>query len=944
MSEAMRFPFQNPKLPLQERVQDLVSRLTLEEKIQSMMQYQPEVDRLGVKAYKHGTEAAHGIAWLGEATTFPQPTGLACTWDTELMKEIGTVIGEEARAYFKKDPAKNGLTLWFPTVDLERDPRWGRNEEAYGEDPQLTGELSAALVQGVQGDHPKYYRAIATLKHFLGNNNEKERGQCSVSIDPRNMREYYLKAFQPAFQEGGAKSMMTAYNSINGTPALLHPAVNEIVKDEWGMDGFVVSDAADVIGIVKDHGYYDHYADALADTIKSGIDSLTDDAEICCAAIRDALDQGKLSEDDLDKALRNTFSVRFRLGEFDPEEMNPYAAISESVLCRPEHEQVSLKAAQESIVLLKNENGMLPLNKQKLKQTAVIGPLADTVYMDWYSGTPPYTVSPLAGIRDKLSAEAVLFASGSDEVSLQSVLNGRYVNALTEDAPLAADSQETGPSTVFIKNDWGWGSHTLRSTVNGRFVTTGDNGKLTASAKEAKGWFVKELYNFIPQDDDLVTMKAWHKKGVAAQGENGQLTAADDSQGDAERFRLNTVTSGIEEAVKAAQASDTAIVVVGNSPFINGKEEIDRPDIMLPPEQERLIQEVYQANPNTVVVVIGSYPFALNWAQEHVPAIVYMSHSGQELGRALADVLFGDYSPAGRLNMTWYPSVHQLPDMMDYDIIKGRRTYQYFSGDVLYPFGHGLTYTSFRYRDLELSTDHLAADGDLTVRFTLENTGDTASDEVPQLYVRLEDSRVKRPLKQLRAFHRMHLKAGEARQVTFVLPASELAFWDVTRERYCVESGGCMIMVGASSDDIRLRRRIEIKGETVPPRRLDEHIRAENYDDYEGVILDESKEGGTCVQVKSTSGWISFHDVLLEDGVTQFEGRIACPEAEGGSIEIRLDSPNGTLAGRCRVPSTGGRQAWDTVKFELTRMSGRRHVYLKLSGDVRLSSFRIKTD
>ncbi|MMZ59181.1 Xylan 1,4-beta-xylosidase precursor [compost metagenome] len=424
MSAQTGYPFQDTSLPLEERVNDLVSRFTLEEKVELMVQYQAAVERLGVKAYKHGTEAAHGMAWLGEATGFPQPIGLGCTWDTELMKRIGSVIGDEARGFYRRNPEINGLTLWAPTVDLERDPRWGRTEEAYGEDPILTGKLASALIQGIQGDHPVYLKAVATLKHFIANNNEVGRGDASVSIDPRNMREYYLKAFEIPFKEGGAQSMMTAYNAINGVPANLSLDVKAIVKQEWGMDGFVVSDAFDVTGTVRDHGYLDTYKEAVARSVKEGgIDSITDDSVVIKQALREALEEGLLAESDLDTALRNTFRVRFRLGEFDPEEGNPYAAIDESVILRPEHAELSREAAAKAAVLLKNDRGLLPLQADALRKIAVIGPLGDIVYRDWYSGSLPYAITPLQGIREKLSAAGkqaeTRFAAGTDRVRLK---------------------------------------------------------------------------------------------------------------------------------------------------------------------------------------------------------------------------------------------------------------------------------------------------------------------------------------------------------------------------------------------------------------------------------------------------------------------------------------------------------------------------------------------
>ncbi len=466
-----------------------------------MVQYQPEIERLGVKPYKHGTEAAHGMAWLGEATTFPQPIGLGCTWNPVLLKEVGSVIGDEARVYFQRNPAINGLTLWAPTVDMERDPRWGRTEEAYGEDPKLTGELTASLVQGIQGDHPLYFKAVATLKHFIGNNNEINRGSCSASIDPRNMKEYYQAAFKPAFVKGGAHSMMTSYNSVNGTPTILHGDVNKVVKEEWGMNGFIVSDAGDLLGIVNDHNYYDSYKDAVAHAIKAGIDSITDDKEKSCAAIREALDEGLLSEQDLDKALINTFRVRFRLGEFDPADQNPYANLPESKLCAPEHGQLSLQAARESIVLLKNENNALPLNKEKLNSVAVIGPLADVVYRDWYSGSLPYKVTPLEGIKSKLAGKSVSYSSGNDRVVLKSAANGEALLASADNEGRLQAGGSDAAGETFEVTDWGWGSYTLESKASGKLLTSADDENIAAAASEAFGWFVKEVFKLDEQSN-----------------------------------------------------------------------------------------------------------------------------------------------------------------------------------------------------------------------------------------------------------------------------------------------------------------------------------------------------------------------------------------------------------------------------------------------------------
>lgn len=933
MTEARPYPFQNPNLPLEQRVNDLVNRFTLDEKINLMCQYQDEVARLGVKAYKHGTEAAHGMAWLGEATTFPQPIGLACTWDAELMRRIGDVIGDEARGFYAKKPELNGLTLWAPTVDMERDPRWGRTEEAYGEDPHLAGKLASALIQGLQGDHPFYVKAVASLKHFIGNNNEVDRGECSVSLDPRNKREYYLKAFEIPFKEGGALSMMTAYNSVNGVPANLNPDVNDIVKREWGMNGFVVSDAGDVLGTVKDHKYVKTYKEAVARTIKAGVDSITDDHPVSKAAIQDALAEGLLTENDLDNALRNTFRVRFRLGEFDPAELNPYASIDESIIMKPEHAALSREAVRKSIVLLKND-GILPLQANKLSKAAVIGPLGGIVYRDWYSGSLPYSVTPLDGIIAKLGGnpQSVAFASGSDRIKLKSEATGRYVRLTNDESPaLAATEASADEADVFEATDWGWDSHTFVAEANGLYLTT-DDRQVTASSKHIWEWFTKEVFHVRRQTGgDTVRLATWNNRPVTLDAETGALAVRDGSDDAAASFSVEKATDGLQEAIQAAREAETAIVFVGNHPLINGKETMDRPDLTLAAYQEKLIQEVHKANPNTIVVIVGSYPFAIPWVQDNIPAIVYASHAGQELGNALADVLFGDYNPAGRLNMTWYKSADQLGDFMDYDIIKSERTYQYFAGAPLYPFGHGLSYARFEYEKLNVE---LAGDR-VWVSLRVTNASQADGEEVVQLYTRALTSRVKRPLKQLQGFKRVNIAAGSSADVRFEVPVTELAFWDVTRDKMCLETGEYAFMAGSSSGDIRLESTISIQGETIPPRDLCRVTRAANYDDYSNVYMAENTEGGDSVAAAADGAWIRFDDVVLHDDIRFFELRAS--SAGDASVEVRLDSPDGPLVGGCKLQTIGG---WQTATSAIEPHAGNRSVYLVIQGSAKLGWFR----
>lgn len=942
-------PYWDTSLGLETRVYDLVSRLTIDEKISLLPTRQAAVARLGIKEYSVGGEAAHGLVSPTNITTvFPQPIGLACSWNASLLEEIGSAIGDEARAYYKKNGEKGGLTLWAPTIDMERDPRWGRTEEAYGEDPYLTGKLSSGLIRGMQGYDDFYLKMAAAPKHFYANNNEEGRIWCSSSIDPRNKQEYYLKAFKPAFVEGGAYSMMTAYNSINGTPGILNPEVQNIVKDEWGLRGFVVCDGGDMSQTVEFHKYYETHAETMATAIKSGVDCFTDDVTLVIKSTKEAFDRGLILESEIDKAIFNIFKVRFRLGQFDPEELNPYSKISSSVICSEKHNELAKKAAREAIVLLKNENKILPLNKDSLSKVAVIGPLSDVVYKDWYCGVHPYKVTPLQGIKSKLPTSEVIHVNGYDQITLKSISSNKYLSVETSrDFLVFADKDVVTANETFELSDWGWGSSTLKSIGNDKFLTTNDDGVITASSAEAFGWFVKELYNLELEDISRFSysLKTWDGKNITLSSNilsvniNPSKVEEDESIY-IESFRKTIVIDGIKEAVEAAKTAEVAIVVVGNNPMINGKEENDREDITLPKAQQDLIKAVYKTNPNTIVVIVGSYPYAINRENDNIPAIIYSAPGGQELGNAIADVLFGDYSPSGKLNMTWYKSLDQLSDMLDYDIIKSKRTYMYFDQTPLYPFGYGLTYSTFGYRDLNVQK----SDGHIDVSVQVENTGSTDSDEVVQMYISSKLSRVKRPFKELKGFSRIHLLSKEFKTINFSLCDSDFSFWDVTRSTFCVETGDYEISIGNSSQNIKLSQTIKIEGEIIPPRDLTKVTRAENYDDYNGIILDECLEGGTSVHTKKSNSFIMFDDVNfgnsdLRNGVSSFEARVS-NVLENADIEVRLDKLDGPIVGTCNVPAGLDMKTYITTSCNISPIAGIHKVFLILNGQLNMSWLR----
>ncbi|HEV7893257.1 MAG TPA: glycoside hydrolase family 3 C-terminal domain-containing protein [Pyrinomonadaceae bacterium] len=693
-----QYPFQNPELPAEERITNLLSLMTIEEKVECLGT-DPSVPRLGVKGAGH-MEGIHGLTaggpakWGGEVTvpttTFPQGYGLGETWDAEIIRQAAAVEGYEARYLFqtaKYNKTRSGLVIRSPNADLGRDPRWGRTEECYGEDPHLNGTLAAAFVRGLQGDHPKYWQAASLLKHFLANSNENTRASSSSDFDERLFREYYSVPFRAGIMEGGARAFMASYNAVNGTPMHVNPILKNVAVGEWGEDGIICTDGGGMRLLVTGHKRFPDFARASAAVIKAGIGQFLDDYR---EPVHEALKNNLLTEGDVDKVLRNTFRVMIKLGQLDPPALVPYASIKDAgdPWLTEKHKSLARLVTQKSIVLLKNEKNTLPLDRGRLKSIAVIGPRADEVLLDWYSGTPPYTVTPLQGIRDKV-----------------------------------------GPG-------------------------------------------VEVRY------------------------------AADNRDG---------------EAARAARSSDVAIVVVGNHPTCaagwaqcpvasDGKEAVDRRSITL--EQEELVKQVFEANPRTIVVLRASFPYAINWTQGNVPAIVHLTNNSQEEGNALADVLFGDYNPAGRLVQTWPRALEQLPPMLDYDIRHGR-TYMYFKGEPLYPFGFGLSYTTFAYSNLRAPVI-IPTDGSITVSVDVKNTGGRAGEEVVQMYLKHLDSKVARPLKELKGFARVALKPGESKTVRLTLKGEQLAYWNAGERRFVPEGETVQIMVGSSSADIRLDKNARV--------------------------------------------------------------------------------------------------------------------------------------
>ncbi|HEY2670894.1 MAG TPA: glycoside hydrolase family 3 C-terminal domain-containing protein [Rugosimonospora sp.] len=930
--------FQRVDLPLTQRVTDLMDRLTLAEKVALLHQHQAPVTRLGVGAFRTGTEALHGLAWLGPATVFPQSIGLASTWNPELVERVGAAVGDEVRGFHHKNPDQGGLNVWAPVVNLLRDPRWGRNEEGYSEDPLLTGVLGTAYARGLRGDHPTVLKTAPTLKHFLAYNNETRRDTTSSNLPPRVLREYELPAFQAPVRAGAAVAVMASYNLVNGRPAHLSPLLGEELRGWSEHDILVVSDAQAPSNVADLQHYYPDHVSGHAALVRAGVDSFTDNGDhptLTVERLTTALSRGLLTEADVDTAVRRLLAIRFRLGEFDPPESHPYADITEEVINCPAHQDLAAQAARQAIVLLRNE-GAIPLDASRLERVAVLGPLADTLYEDWYSGTLPYATTARSGLAARFDPGAVRFAEGVDRIALRvasgaGIAAGRYVTAdgSPQGGPLTAGTDCAGPDAWLDVHDWGRGVLALRSVCNGRYLTADAGRALTNESPRPGGWVVNETFELVERGAGTVIRHVASGRFVTVDAD-GVLRAGAATPAEATGFAVELVSDGIAEAAAVAASADVAVVVVGNHPMINGRETEDRADLSLPPDQERLVRAVHAANPRCVLVVNSSYPYAIGWADEHVPGILWSAHGGQEFGRALTDVLFGDAAPAGRLTQTWYRRAAELPDLLDYDIIATDATYLYFRGTPLYPFGHGLTYSPIEYGNLRLSQSAVGPDGDVRISVDVTNAGERATDEVVQLYTRQRTSRVKQPVRQLRGFRRLHLAPGERSTVHFGLDAADLAFWDVTRQRFVVERASHTVLVGRSSADIRCAATLDVAGETVPPREaLGRTVCAVDFDSYAGITLrDADPERGDAVTATEPGAWISFDATDFGDGAAECAAELS--RIGGGPVRVtlRLDDPlDGPVIGALAATCRSGRYEFASAHTPLRGAAGVRDLY-----------------
>lgn len=842
--------FLDPLQPIAKRVQDLVSRMTLAEKVSQMVYAAPAIERLDVAKHNWWNEGLHGLGRAGVATVFPQAIGLAATWNEKLMHEVATAVSDEARAKHHEANRRGihemytGLTYWSPNINIFRDPRWGRGQETYGEDPYLTAQMGVAFVKGLQGDDPHYLKLTATPKHFAVHSGpESLRHSFDALVGERDMREFYLFAFEATVKEGKAASIMGAYNRTNGEPCCASLTLLEkILRQEWGFDGYVVSDCEAIRDIFENHKVVATAEEAAALAVNHG-------CELNCGrvygALLQAVEQGFIEEATIDKAVSRLFTARFQLGMFDPPENVPFTQIPFDVIDSPKHRDLALRAAQESIVLLKNEGDLLPLSKE-LGSIAVIGPNADDlqILLGNYNGTPATAVTPLEGIRRKVSPETkVYYARGcaladgmppleviptaylrpAQRTANETGLNGRYhANAQFEGEPQIdqVDSQidfswkDTNPLTGQ------WGDH-FSIQWNGFLVPP-------VSGTYHLGVNGFSTYRLYLDGELLVANKMEHHPLITSKAvelETGrfyrlQLEYANEGL-DPQVQLLWALPDGDYEtpALQAAQKADVVVMVMGLSAqlegeempiFIDGFAGGDRTDIKLPAVQENLLKKIHALGKPVVLVLTNGSALAVNWADENIPAIIDIWYPGQAGGTAVADVLFGDYSPAGRLPVTFYKSVDDLPPFEDYRV--DGRTYRYFRGQPLYPFGHGLSYTTFGYDNLQIDQSEVETGSQVAIKVDITNSGARAGDEVVQLYIRQAEGT--RLAMKLKGYKRLSLDPGESKTVTFLLHTNQLGFYDNTM-RYMVQPSTIEVLVGRSAQDIPLTGKFKIVGQPL---------------------------------------------------------------------------------------------------------------------------------
>ncbi|MDX9810973.1 MAG: glycoside hydrolase family 3 C-terminal domain-containing protein [Bacteroidales bacterium] len=846
-----RFPFLNPDLSVEERADDIVSRMTLDEKIGQMLDVAPAIDRLGIPVYNWWNECLHGVGRAGLATVFPQAVGMGATWDEDLILRVSTAISDEARAKhheFVRNGSRaryQGLTYWTPNINIFRDPRWGRGQETYGEDPFLTGRLGVQFIRGLQGDDPRYFKTVATIKHFVVHSGpEQGRHSFDAVTDQRDFMETYLPQFEMGIKEGKAYSIMCAYNRYNGEACCgSESLLDGILRTEWGFNGFIVSDCGAINDIYAGHKIVQTPAEAAALSVRSGTD-------LECGSVyrnlKEGVDKKFITEEEIDLAVKRLFIARFRLGMFDPPEMVKYTSIPYSVVDSRENKMLAKETALKSMVLLKNENNTLPLRKD-IGTIAVIGPNSDEdfVLLGNYNGTPSDPITPLRGIREKLDGKSkVIYARGTEWAAGMPVFEVIPSEVLFNDGNSGGLKGEyynnrdfTGDAMFSIIDgsiDMKWGEKAPSEEMDVDNFGIRWTGELVPEVSGPYMFgFVSSCRVRIFIDDALVLstpsfsmdenrnprMRRSEPFELEAGKKYNFRVEASETSGEAEIQLLwalpekQYLENLKNEAINAARQADVVVMCMGITPRLEGEEMNvavegfkggDRINIDLPGIQQDLIRAIHATGKPIVLVLLNGSAIAINWEKENIPAILEAWYPGQEGGAAIADILFGDYNPAGRLPVTFYKTVDDLPGFEDYNM--KNRTYRYYTGEALFPFGHGLSYTTFQYSKLKVSKKIKAGD-EVTVKVNVTNTGKLAGEEVVQVYVSNLGSEFPVAIRTLKAFDRINLAPGESRSMSFTIPADAFSVVDDNYERvilpgdFAVAVGGHQPQMGGTEKE-----------------------------------------------------------------------------------------------------------------------------------------------
>lgn len=919
------FRFRDKSLTIDQRVTALLEELTLDEKLSLLSTFQPPVERLGLKGFGIGAEVARGLVGRDfSSTVFPEPFGLAATFDPDMMYRMGEITGIESRICHKQ--GKTSLCVWGPTVDAERDPRWGRTEEAYGEDPCLIGRMSAAYTRGMAGESTEQLRVLPMLKHFYANNHEENRATDNACIPIGLKHDYYLKAFETAFREGGAKGVMTSYNEINGVEGLCNPELSKILKKEWGML-FSVTDGGDFVQNVLCHHSDDDFTETAARVFKNhGADIMTDNGALVGAAALEAISRGLLSEEDIDSALFGVFKARFLLGEID--DNSPYDNYPEELLCSEDFYKVSEKAAEESVILLQNDGDLLPLDPGK--KTFVAGIHANLNFRDWYVGLTDRKDTVLDGIRSRIGEDLVVYDSGNDIVALRDKKSGLFFS-VQEEGTLLPTVAVMDDSCLFEMLEWGENQISLKSVKNGKFLT--DEGAMKCAADEVFGWFVHEQIDLERREDGIV-LRNWQKRFLAAEGD-GHLAVSKSKRPENFVFEMEVYSKGEDRMKKLAAGAEQTVLFAGNHPLINAREGYDRRHLELPEKAKASLAALLEVNPRTVLFLVSGYPYALH--EPGLSAVMHIAHAGPAMGTAVARTLFGDVSPAGRCPMTWYRSEKELCDLKDYNIIGTKSTYLYYTGKPLFPFGHGLSYAEFVYSGLSINGGRFGRGDKIQVSFEIRNEGRMDSDEIPQLYVVPPRFNGATPLRQLKAFRRVGIPKGESVNITLELAAENLAFWDVSEGRPEVYGGSYRLLIGRSSEDIRLETTITVDGKEYTGLDVSKSVPGAASYDYMGVVFDTNKALTEYALLEDWQSFLSFHDCDMQDF-----NRVEVNAATWGDRSVLKLNMEGCGDGGAsfEIPSTGGYDRFVTVSAEITPVQGRKTLTFTTDGTTALKSFR----